>query len=716
MGSRAQEFSNERQYWFVFTILFVFLIIIYGNSFQGEWHFDDYPAILEKENVHFKDLSCSEFKKAFTEEGVSRLKRPFADLTLGINYYFGKEDVLGYHLVNFTIHYLCSVFLFLLIYSTLRLPLLEERYGESTYPIAVLAVFFWATHPVQVNAVTYICQRMAGMAALFYIMAMYFYVKARTSDTHWRRACFFCACAFSGILSFGTKQNSAMLPLSIFLYDLFLIQGITGDRLKKSAKIIVVPLLILTGLGFLYVDISRLSDIYSYRPFTLSERLLTEPRVLLLYLSLLVYPISSRLGLLHDMDISKTLFEPWSTLPAILLVILLNTYALYIARKRPLISFCIIFFFLNHLIEGSIIPLELVFEHRNYLPSTFLFVLVALFTVHVLDYFSNRRSIQALICLTVVILLFCQSHTTYLRNSILKTEISLWRDEVEKSPSLSRPHINLSKALFEAGYAKEGVAELKKAASSKPDMNPKINATATHNLAQYYLLTGELDKSLGLFTEALELYPLCVTAYEGISKIMFLRGSLEEAEKNIRKAISMEPDCAQFHRTLSIVLLRIGRVNDAIKEARRTILLDRTLPEPFYILGEAFRIKERWPEASDYFEKFLDRCPGDLNAHIALVEVYAKMGAKDMEQQHILALMEGKGLRDVVDVLLRFDAQINFLDHARTTNVFASIKEHMRDEIQKLQAAEALLAEGLGEKNKWRQPLMQGPAPDMMGY
>jgi hypothetical protein len=98
--------------------------------------------------------------------------------------------------------------------------------------------------------------------------------------------------------------------------------------------------------------------------------------------------------LLHDIDISRGLLDPWTTLAAILGIILILGFAVAKARRFPLLSFAILFFFMNHLIEGTVIPLELIYEHRNYIPSMFFFVPIGVMMVRALDYFSYRRGIQ----------------------------------------------------------------------------------------------------------------------------------------------------------------------------------------------------------------------------------------------------------------------------------------------------------------------------------
>lgn len=467
-----QPFSETAKYAFTFISLFIALIIIYGNSFHCDWHLDDFGNIVDNPNIELKAISLDAIKKTFygRNNELSSVSRPLSYLSFALNYYIGGESVFGYHLVNFVIHYIASVFLFLLIYNTLRLPLLNENYGKTAYPIALLAAFFWATHPIQVSAVTYIVQRMTSMAALFYIMAMYFYVKARTTGGRKKGIGLLALGGVAAIFSFASKENAAMLPVSLFLYDLFLIQGLSRPNIRRNLKIAIIPFLIILVISFYYVEMGSILDGYQYRPFTLLERLLTEPRVILFYISLLLYPASSRLTLLHDFEISGSLLTPWTTLPAILIISALIVIAIMISKKRPLIAYCILFFFINHLIEGSIIPLELVFEHRNYLPSTFFFVLLAVVSVFVLDYFSYKKSIQILAASAAILILSAHGHTTYIQNSIFKNDLTLWHDNVKKAAGLHRPHHNLGKAYLVAGLYDDGLNELHQALNAKADV------------------------------------------------------------------------------------------------------------------------------------------------------------------------------------------------------------------------------------------------------
>jgi hypothetical protein len=506
-------------------------------------------------NVHIESLSWHQIQKTFygIPSDQNKIKRPLSFLTFALNHYLSGTSVFGYHAVNFGVHYLASVFLFLFIYNTLQVPMLQQQYQRTAYPVALLSVFLWATHPIQVSAVTYIVQRMASMAGMFYIMAMYFYVKGRLSTATGKRAVYFSLCLVCAFFSLASKEIAVMLPVSILLYDLFLIQGISTESIKKNLMIMLLPLLFVILAAAYYINIAELLSGYKFRTFTMTERLLTEPRVILFYISLLLYPVSSRLTLLHDIEISSSLLSPWTTLPAILTILILIAGAIRACRKAPLMAYVVVFFFLNHIIEGSVIPLELVFEHRNYLPSALVFLPVTVVWIYLLEYFSYKKSIQFCLILCLTFLLAAQGHTTFLRNSIFKTDISLWMDNVKKAENLHRPRHNLSRALWVAGYKDAGLKELEKALAAKAGARKTQKSVSHYNMGLFYLYQHEYDKSLAQFFKALQYLPDNPKTYHRIAVLLLVKGDLKQAEKYVRKALTSVPDSPEFLQTLKAI-------------------------------------------------------------------------------------------------------------------------------------------------------------------
>ncbi|TFG91410.1 MAG: tetratricopeptide repeat protein, partial [Syntrophobacterales bacterium] len=403
--------------------------------------------------------------------------------------------------------------------------------------------------------------------------------------------------------------------------------------------------------------ISTLLAGYTNRPFTLTERLLTEPRIIIFYITLLLYPISSRLTLIHDIEISSSFLTPWSTLPAIAVILMLIALAVYIARKRPLISFCILFFFLNHVIESSFLPLELIYEHRNYIPSMFFFVPVAIFMLYVIDYFSYTKAVQLTMVAVFTFLLSAQGHTVFIRNTLFEHPLLLWSDNVKKTPTLSRPYNNLGAAYWDQGLYDEAYESYSRALSLNRQSNLSNRGVNLYNLGMYHLhVKGEYDKALSLFRSALEAYPGYWPAYHDTAVCLVMKGDLFEAGKTLLVALSSWPDKAPFHHTMGFVLLKAGKYEQAIKEARHALSLDPDLSGALSVLGEAFRKKGNNRLATVYWKRYLEKNPNDLEGNLALIELYSKGRDQDALSRiigRLICLKGSQGWHEFIDQVLK---------------------------------------------------------------
>ncbi|MBN1472373.1 MAG: tetratricopeptide repeat protein [Syntrophaceae bacterium] len=626
------RFPGGREYAFAILALFAFLLLIYANSFQGAFQFDDVPNIVENRNIFIKALDWPDIKRTFYGIEGKKIDRPLSFLSFALNYYVHGLDVVGFHVVNFGIHYLAAVFLFLFIYNTLKLPRLRGRYGPASYSIALLATFLWAVNPVQVTAVTYIVQRMASVAGLFYIMSMYFYLKGRTATGRSYSFIFFGLCAFFAVLSLASKENAVLLPVSVWLYDFLLIQGATRENLIKNLKIFVPVILITAAVGLWHVDIASILSgaAYENRPFTLAERLLTEPRVIIFYITLLLYPIASRLTLIHDIELSTSFLTPWDTLPAIALILISIAFAVFISRKRPLIAFCILFFFLNHVVEGSFIALELIYEHRNYIPSMFFFIPLAILMLQVIDYFSYKKAIQWIIVVVFIFILAAQGHTVYLRNDLFQQPLFLWSDNVAKMPRLSRPYNNLGFAYWNLGYYDKAYQCYSQALYLNRYFNVRNKGVALYNIGIYHLyITGDYNEALRFLNSAIEVYPAFLLAYLHAAICLIEKEDLMEAQKMMMKVLPRWSGYADLHYTMGLVLLKAGEYDKAMNAAHRAMKLNPESQNAWNILGEASRRKGNYRIAVVYWKRYVEQNPDDLFGSLALIELYARLNDKD---------------------------------------------------------------------------------------
>jgi len=351
------------------------------------FQFDDRPNIIQNPNVQIHVLTWDRIE-GLIKNTYNESIRVFSYMTLAFNYYLGGFNVFGYHVFNLVVHIASGFFLYGFLILTFRLPSLEEKYGPVAYRVALFASLLFICHPVQTQAVTYIVQRMASMGGMFYLLSMVLYLKARTSAGR-ARSFYYGGLGVAYLLGIFSKENVAILPLFIALYEFYFFRNL--DLTSKGRRFffaLVAGLAILAVVGLIiwgrrYCDL--LIAGYQVRPFTLSERLLTQFRVVLYYLTLLIYPEPSRLNLDYDFPVSRTLLDPSTTLLSILITVALMGLAFWKAKKRPFLSFWILWYFGNLVIESSVFPLEMVFEHRLYLPSVGPFVLFSLLLVRAVE-------------------------------------------------------------------------------------------------------------------------------------------------------------------------------------------------------------------------------------------------------------------------------------------------------------------------------------------
>jgi hypothetical protein len=238
-----------------------------------------------------------------------------------------------------------------------------------------------------------------------------------------------------------TKEMTAVLPFFILLYDWFFFQDLRRVSIWRNLVFAGVILFVFAAIASFYTDHYSFYHAllrfdlpeYTNRWFTLNERLLTEPRVVLFYLGLLAFPAPSRLNLDYDFPLSLSLWDPPATFISIAVILALLVGALLVARRERLLAFCILWYLGHLVIESSVIGLEIIFEHRSYLPSigVFLLVVAVAFRTGI-----PRRAVAAGFCVLAVV----WSFWTIERNSLWADPVAFWSDVVAKSPNIARPY------------------------------------------------------------------------------------------------------------------------------------------------------------------------------------------------------------------------------------------------------------------------------------
>ncbi len=674
--------SNSARTTITIAVLILFLLIIYWPSFAGQWYLDDFGNIHENPNVHLTTLTADEIQKSFYGRHTvyTTFDRPLAYLSLALNYYWSGLEPRGYHAVNFCIHAATTVLLFLLLLKMLQLPVLKGRYSENAYAIALLATLFWATHPIQVNAVTYIVQRMAALAGLFTVAALYCYLMARMTtfragNNRLAGSAWYAAAGIAGVCAVASKQNAAMLPISLLLCERLLIQEAAFCKnLKLFLKVLLPPTIVFIFLSVYLGSLTAFQSGFNSRPFSMVERVLTEPRVIIFYLGQLFYPTGSTFTLLHDIQISTSLFSPWTTLPAILLLTFSVLGFLYVSRKRPLLTFCYLFFLLNHVIEGSIIPLELIFEHRNYLPSLFLFVLPAVVFCRAIAYFNYAPRIQILAAVGAIVLLTAQAHSTYQQNVLFSHPVAFWQANVRAYPNLHRPRHNLARALLVYGLADDAEKQMFQSLDGKNGARVHQKYITHYNLGVYYFHKRQYQQALDQFAIILTAAPRHLQTLQKTAELFLEAGDSEQALQVIQKALVHAPKEASLYVLKGFALLSTGNVDGALLAADRAEAMGHPALAIDYIRGESHRLEGNLKRAREYFEKISGSGREHFPAVIALIELYHLAGEHSRLQQAILDLQKIAADRETQELLAAYDRRWNFVGADRMQNLARALK------------------------------------------
>ena len=655
-----EDLSDGRKIFFAAFTITLLVFMIYSNTFYSDWHFDDPKNIVKRHAISITSLTWDEIKGTFFREDGS-LYRPLACLSLALNFYFGKDNVFGYHIVNIVIHVFSSFFLYLTIYYTLNLPVFKGKYMSTRYSIALIAAILWATNPIQTQAVTYIVQRMASMAGLFYILSIFLYLKARTTQRRPDQLPLFIGCAIAALAAIGCKENAFMIPVSLYVFELVLLRNPSTDKdeEKRRLKVWTVVLIISLGLCLLIFPFFRggLEDIlhkYTDRAFTLTERVLTQPRIVLFYLTLIFYPAPTRLSITHDISVSKTLLTPPSTLLAILVILIILLIGVYLYRRRPFVSFSVIFFFLNHLIESSFVPSELIFEHRNYTPSMFLFVPVAMLLSYGTNHRHLRKSIKGLIYLFIAFLIVGTGNGTFLRNSVWKTEETLWSDAAEKAPEHWRPFNNLAGYYYDHKQEEKALSLYKMALSKESKIDKDEMKTVFHNVGNIYQHRNEDDKAHSCYVQALNIDPDYYPSMNNLGVLLAQKGRAEEAIQTWEKAIEINPRYPGTYINLGYYYLKNNALDEAIRLLTEAIKIDPRNAMAFKGLAGAYRRKGLFGRAFLTYRKALAIQPKDLSCLLYLSEIYQVRGMnskKEKAMDRLIRLTPPEDLEKTLDGL-----------------------------------------------------------------
>jgi Tfp pilus assembly protein PilF len=563
-------------------VLIAFIgMIVYSNTIYSPFIFDDLSNIVN--NPQIMDLSFSGMADTFYT------RRAIGIISFQINYFFFGWNVPGYHITNIIIHIVAS----LAVYRLMQLLMITEYMTNKAddwfrrLPLPLFAALLFVAHPVQTQAVTYIVQRYASLAALFYLAAIISFLTARINQVNSgriftvRSVAWFFAALCSVFLAFNTKEIAYTLPLAILLVELVFFRStpkkIFWIVIASASTVFAVMLKYVSAAYSVRDAISLIDEATRLQTITTrSDYLFTQFKVIMTYMRLIFLPVNQRLD--YDFVLSRT-FMDWRVLCSFLVILTLSLTAFWLLKVSRdgsphlrLIAFGILWFFLTLSVESSVIPIiDLIFEHRLYLP---LFGAVTAVPSAVMMLAWRGEMSGKAVCIGFLLVSLLLAFTAYNRNSVWSSEVSIWTDAVNKSPESARAWNNLGGVYIKQ---KDPLNSLK-AIIRSIELDPS-KADAWNNLGMAIDLIGSYNDR---FNRTSEMFSTPGSAENRIvnkwlGDVNNNLGLSYEIVGNWKKAAENYSNAAGYNPSLGLAYFNLGivsaKMNDAAKYSEQLQIL-----------------------------------------------------------------------------------------------------------------------------------------------
>lgn len=473
-GSRPVESAAQSRWigYGGFALVCAVTLAAYWPSFSASFQFDDNNHIVDNAAIHAGDVG------EFIRFGRTRII-PFT--TLAANYWVAGLEPFGFHVINFLVHLLAILALYGLILALCATPRLRNTpAAEHRFALATAAALVFACHPIQTQAVTYIVQRISAMAAMFYLTAVFCYVRARNAELGLqtgRAGKWYVAAGSAALAALLSKENAASMPVALLLTEWIFYPGrMPRKALRRigavGALVALIPLswwllpwafasppAVEQAVGATETAPPARSLSWSIRAMIFRaegsgrvsaiQYLLTQCIVVPRYLRMAIAPYG--LNVDHDVRVVRELSV--SVLAGAALLLALAGFGIYANKHWPLVAFGILWIFVALSVESSVLPIrDPMVEHRMYLAMPGIALVAAVGFLWLQARIPAVAYIAGIACVTSLVVM------TFMRNQVWQTPISLWGDSVEKAPDKARPHVNLATALYQKDQIDQAIA------------------------------------------------------------------------------------------------------------------------------------------------------------------------------------------------------------------------------------------------------------------
>ncbi len=554
-------------------MLFVVAVLAYWPGLSGPFMLDDFGSLARLGD--FNGVRDWETFKAFVFGGTAGpTGRPLSLLSFLIDGNNWPTDPWPFKRTNLVIHLLNGVLVGFLVRKLLDVLQYERKAARW---IAFVSTACWLLHPFLVSTTLYAVQRMAQLSALFMLAGILAWLHGRTllpRDPRRGYLLMSLALPLFTFLAMISKENGILLPVAIGAIEITVFSAQRErygsiDR-RWTGLFIALPLaVILAYLGSRMFKPNFL-EAMPPRDFSVLERVLTQPRIIVDYVQNWFLPKLYTTGVFQDHFLKSTgLFTPVTTILSLVFVLGALVFGFWSRRKFPLLAAAILFYFANHLLESTVVNLELYFEHRNYLANALLFApLVALLWQR-----TNRRVFATV---SILVLLMLTGFTRY-SATVWQTEEGLIQASALKAPTSVRAQTQYAMLLLNAGLHDEGMRVLDEAIENIPGDHP---LPLTHKMtAMCHLKTlqpEEFERISGILS-SMPYDARMLKAYNEFAKTVVLHRCptiepqmvLPMFQRMLDVPINADPSSIEYTHIkflIGYVRLYLGQVDGAMKE------------------------------------------------------------------------------------------------------------------------------------------------------
>lgn len=355
-------------------------------------------------------------------------------------------DPRNFKLVNLVIHIVNGCLL------ALCCVLIGRQWRTKAISILAIAAisFIWLAHPIQISTVLYVVQRMTLLSATFTLLSLLFYLLGRRLLLR-NESAGGVVLVLIGLIPFAllavlSKESGVLVYLYVLVLEYTLFASRKQPKLLLRLRQGLLAATVLIGVVGLIVIMPSTLEGYDLKPFSFSERVLTQFPVLTTYLASIAMLLPNFYGVFHD-DFADA--QGLSLVLSGLFILGMIAAALIKRKQWPLFSFAVLWFFAGHALESTFLPLEYYFEHRNYLPlSGLVFALVVFLNDALSRLDGNKRN--AAIATAFVAIAF-MSITTVRQTALWGDALDQAYAGVEQHPASERARSNLVEKLSAAG-------------------------------------------------------------------------------------------------------------------------------------------------------------------------------------------------------------------------------------------------------------------------